>query len=148
VVRRRELLLAAGGAAFVAGCGKDAGPPPPTPAQVMLAELTAERALAHDLSGASGLEGRIAARSAERARRLASAIAAAGGDPHEAPEPDTPADRNAAASRARAALERHVTALPALRGALRTLGTELVAQSAADAALLGSPLEAFPGTPS
>jgi hypothetical protein len=132
----------------VAGCGKDAGPPPPPPAQVMLGELAAERALAHDLAGASGLEGRIAARSRERARRLASAIAAAGRDPHEAPEPDTAPRPGLAASRARTALERHVTALPALTGDLRAMGADLVVGAAADAALLGSPVEAFPGTPS
>jgi hypothetical protein len=147
VVTRRGLLLA-GGAAFLAGCGKDEETPPPDPGQVMLQELTAERALAHDLGGSTGLERRIAARSIERARRLASAIAAAGRDPHDAPEPDTPPDPSAAASRARVALERHVTALPALTGELRQMGADLVAGAAADAALLGSPSEAFPGTPS
>jgi hypothetical protein len=148
VVTRRALLLAAGGAAVVAGCGTDGEAPPPPATTVMLGELAAERALAHEPANATGLERAIAARSAERARRLASAIADAGGDPHEAGEPDTAPDPARAAERARAALEHHVTALPSLTGQLRAMGADLVAQSAADAALLGSPPEAFPGTPS
>jgi hypothetical protein len=147
VVSRRALLVGSG-AILLAGCGKDDEAPPPDPAQVMLGELAAERALAHDLRGSSGLERRIAARSIARARRLASAIAAAGRDPHEAPEPDTAPEPAAAALRARTALERHVTALPTLTGDLREMGADLVAGAAADAALLGSPSEAFPGTPS
>jgi hypothetical protein len=146
VVTRRTLLLA-GGAGVLAGCGKDDEAPPPDPAQAMLQELGAERALAHELSETTGLERRIADRSIERARRLASAIADSGRDPHEARAPDTPPDPAAAAARARAALERHVTALPALTGDLREMGADLVAGTAADAALLGSPPEAFPGTP-
>ena len=148
MVTRRGLLVAAGGAGLLVGCGKDEAPPPPDPAQLMLQELAAERALAHELSESSGLERRIADRAFERARRLASAIAEAGRDPHEARTPDTPPDPGAAASRARAALERHVTALPTLTGELRAMGADLVAGAAADAALLGSPVEAFPGTPS
>jgi hypothetical protein len=143
----RRVLLAAGGATLLAGCGTKGEAPPPAASDVMLGELAAERALAHDLEGASGLERRIADRSAERARHLASAIAAAGRDPHEAPEPDTPPDPAAAAARARAALERHVAALPSLTGELRAMGADLVAQSAADAALLGPGGEPFPGTP-
>jgi hypothetical protein len=147
VVTRRTLLVAAGGAVVLAGCGKD-GEPPPAAADVMLQELAAERALTHELEGAHGLEAEIRDRSAERARTLASAISAAGRDPHEAGEPDTEPDPSRAAARARTALERHVTALPTLTGDLRAMGSELVAGAAADAALLGSPPEAFPGTPS
>ena len=147
MVTRRSLLLAAGGAVVLAGCGNDDEAPPPVPAHVMLGQLVAERALAHELSGTSGLRRRVAARSSDRARRLASAIAAAGGDPHEAAEPDSPPDPGAAAARARAALERHVGALPSLTGSLRALGADLVAGAAADAAVLTRAAEAFPGTP-
>jgi hypothetical protein len=150
VVTRRTLLAAAGGAVVLAGCGKDAeeAEAPPPAATAMLGELAAERALAHELTAARGLEGEVRDRSAARARRLAAAIADAGGDPHEAGEPDTPPDPARAASRARAALERHVTALPSLTGSLRAMGADLVVGAAADAAVLGSPPEAFPGTPS
>jgi len=146
VVDRRGFLLA-GGAALLAGCGNDDETPPPAASQVMLGQLAGERALAHALSGASGLRRRIAVRSADRARRLASAIAAAGGAPHDAPAPDSPPDPGAAAARARTALARHVAALPSLTGDLRALGADLVAGSAADAALLAGRAEAFPGMP-
>jgi hypothetical protein len=146
VVSRRA-LLALGGATLLAGCGKDEPAAPPPAVDVMRRELAAERALAHDLEGATGLERRIALRSADRARRLAAAISAQGGRPHEAPEPDSPPDPSAAASRARAALVAHVTALPSLTGELRALGADLVSECAADAVLLGSPPDAFPGTP-
>lgn len=142
----RRALLFAGGATLLIGCGKD-GQAPPSAAEAMLRELAAERRLAHDLQGTTGLERRIGLRSAERARRLAAAISAQGGRPHEAPAPDSRPDPGAAAARARAALEAHVAALPSLSGELRALGADLVAQSAADAALLGRGAEAFPGTP-
>jgi hypothetical protein len=132
----------------VTGCGKDGQAPPSSASEVMLRQLAAERTLAHDLAGATGLERRIAARSANRARRLAAAISAQGGHPHDAPAPDSPPDPAAALAGARAALEAHVTALPSLTGELRALGADLVSQTAADAALLGSPPDdAFPGTP-
>ena len=143
----RRSLLVAGGAVVLAGCGTDDETPPPAPAHVLLGQLAAERALAHELSGTSGLRRRIFVRSAERGRRLASAIAAAGGDPHEAAAPDSPPDPSAAPARARVALERHVTALPSLTGSLRALGADLVAGAATDAALLARAAEAFPGTP-
>jgi hypothetical protein len=145
VVSRRALLLGGGAALLASGCGKDevVGPPPAT--QVMLRELTAERALAADLSGARGLRGEIGARAAARAEQLASAIAAQGGNPHDAPE--ATGDRPAAGRHARAALEAHVAALPSLSGELRAMGADFVAASAADAALLGSDGGAFPGTP-
>jgi hypothetical protein len=145
VVSRRALLLGSGAALLVAGCGKDeaVGPAPAT--QVMLRELTAERALAADLRGAGGLPGRIGDRAAARAEQLASAIAAQGGNPHDAPEGS--GDRPAAGLHARAALEAHVAALPSLSGDLRAMGADFVAETAADAALLGSGAGAFPGTP-
>jgi hypothetical protein len=146
VVGRRGFLLA-GGAALLAGCGTDDETPPPAPAHVMLGQLGAERALAYELSGTSGLRRRIFVRSTDRARRLASAIAAAGGAPHDAGAPDSPPDAGAAPARARVALEQHVTALPSLTGSLRALGADLVAGAATDAALLARAAEAFPGTP-
>jgi hypothetical protein len=144
VVSRRALLLGGGAALVASGCGQDEEVGPPA-TQVMLRELTAERALAADLSGAHGLRGEIGARAAARAERLASAIADAGGNPHEAPAGS--GDPPAAGQHARAALEAHVAALPGLAGSLRAMGADFVAESAADAALLGSDGGAFPGTP-
>ena len=145
---RRSLLLGGGAAILAAGCGKDETVAPPAATEVLLRELAAERALAHDLEGAHGLAARIHARALDRANRLASAVSAAGGGPHDVRAPDTPPDRLAAPGRARAALEAHVTALPSLSGELRKMGADLVAESAADAALLGATGGAFPGTPS
>jgi hypothetical protein len=145
VVSRRALLLGGGAALLAAGCGKDevVGPPPAT--QVMLRELGAERALAADLQGVDGLRGRIGDRAGARADKLASAIAARGGNPHDAPEgTGSAAD---APEHAQAALEAHVAALPSLTGDLRAMGVDFVAESAADAALLGAAGGAFPGTP-
>ena len=149
MVGRRALLLGGGAALLAAGCGKDEAVGPPPAAQVLLQSLVAERALAHDLEGSRGLNERIRLRALDRARRIASAVSAAGGGPHDVRAPDTAPDPSAAPGRAQAALESHVTALPSLKGSDRALGTDLVAESAADAALLGAPGtgSAFPGTP-
>jgi hypothetical protein len=156
VVTRRA-LLAAGSSALLAGCGKDlADDAPVPPAEEALARgLEAERALAAALDGLPvrgddrALVRRLAARSAERARRIAAAAglaaAAPGGDAGGG-------DPAAAADRARAALAAHVEALPSLaRGELRGLGTDLVVESAQDLAMIGAvfrleTVEAFPGT--
>ena len=142
---RRALLLGGGAALVAAGCGKDEVTEPPPATQVMLRELTAERALAHDLQNEQGFPGQISDRAGARADKLASAISSLGGDPDEAPEgTGSPSD---AATHAKAALEAHVAALPSLTGDLRTMGTDFVAEAAADAALLAGPGGAFPGTP-
>jgi len=137
VVTRRALLV--GGAALLAGCGKDdAAAPPPRPEDALLRELAAERALEAALD-----DPRLAARSRERARRLAAAIAERGGRPHDAPPAQESGDPVA---RARAALAAHVAALPDL-GDLRGLGSDMVEESAADLEVLGGPAgDAFPGT--
>jgi hypothetical protein len=147
VVTRRALLLAGGATLLAAGCGKDEPESwPVSPTSAMLRELAAERALAADLRGADGLAGRIGDRAAARATRLAAAISAAGGRPHEAGEPA--GDRSRASRHARRALEAHVAALPSLTGSLRRMGADLVVESAADAGLLGATVgDAFPGTP-
>jgi hypothetical protein len=149
VVTRRALLLAGGATLLAAGCGVDDEPEDPTGSAIsaMLRELAAERALAADLRSAHGLAGRIGDRAAARATRLAAAISRAGGRPHDAGDPAT--GEPALASRhAREALEAHVAALPSLTGALRRMGADLVAGSAADAGLLGATSgDAFPGTP-
>jgi hypothetical protein len=145
VVGRRALLLGGGAALLAAGCGKDDNVEPPPATAVMLRELAAERALAADLQGADGLPGRIGDRAAARAEQLASAIAAQGGNPHDAREGT--GDPLAASKHARAALEAHVAALPSLSGRLREMGAGFVAESAADSAVLGASGDAFPGTP-
>jgi hypothetical protein len=149
VVSRRAVLLGGGAALLASGCGKDLQTGPPPAVQALLQSLGAERALAHDLDGSRGLKERIRLRALDRARRLASAVSAAGGGPHDVRAPDTAPDASAAPGRAQAALEAHVAALPSLTGSNRSLGTDLVAECAADAALLGAPGTgtAFPGTP-
>ena len=93
------------------------------------------------------------ARALARAARLARALSAAGGRPHDAPLPP----REAAAAdqmlaRGRAALAAHVAALPSLTSRdQRRLTAELVSDSAADVAVLGDAFEMpvsdpFPGT--
>jgi hypothetical protein len=147
VVTRRALLVA-GAAAGLAGCGKDeAVLPPPRPAESLLRQLAAERALAAAVAGG---DEELARRAADRARRLAVALSEEGGRPHDAPAPgDVPWDPVNARRRAEAALEAHVMAMPDLnRRELRRLGADLVAEWAADAARLGAPTDnAFPGTP-
>jgi hypothetical protein len=164
VVRRRELLLAAG-ATILAGCGKEQAAAEPTAREVLLRSVAAERALAFavrldavvaELVGEPlrpadrVLVRRIEGRVRERAGQAAAALSAAGGRPHDAPEPEEVGDP---LDRARAALEAHVAALPSLAGRdLRELGASLVEGSAADLAVLevvlASPSgDAFPGTP-
>jgi hypothetical protein len=96
----------------------------------------------------------VSARARARAARLAAAVAAEGGRPHDAPQP--PAERvppEEAVARGQAAIVAHVVALPSLAGReLRELGAELVTGAAGDTALLSDALgipveEAFPGTP-
>jgi hypothetical protein len=151
VVSRRALLAAAGGA-LLAGCGKDRpGPPAPRPDSALLRQLAAERALEEALHGAG--EERLAARARGRSRRLAEAIRARGGRLYDAPPQERrPGDPAVALERAGAALAAHVAAMPDLAGRdLRRLGADLVAESAADLAVLGDALgspqtDAFPGT--
>jgi hypothetical protein len=151
VVTRRG--LAAAGLAVLVGCGKDeAGVPPARPAAALLRQLAAEHAFLGALSGLPGRED-LASRSRERTRRLSTAITAEGGRLYDAPLRDEVTDDPAlAVERGRAALAAHVAALPDLaRRDLRRLGTDLVAGSAADLALLGHELgvpadDPFPGT--
>jgi hypothetical protein len=98
---------------------------------------------------AAALVRRLRLRAADRARRLAAAVADEGGRPHDAPPPASSARPVAAA---RAALAAHVAALPALTGrAHRRLAADLVTEEAGDLAVLGAmlgaePDGAFPGT--
>jgi hypothetical protein len=160
VVSRRA-LLAGGAVALLAGCGEEEQVVA-RPADALLRQLAAERALA----AATGSLPRGAPRSAvhtvaeistrarDRAAKLAAAVAAEGGRPHDAPAP--PDERVAAGdavARAEAAIVAHVVALPSLPGReLRKLGAEMVTGAAADTALLSDALrmpveDAFPGTP-
>lgn len=135
----RRALLAGGAVALLAGCGEeDDGPAAPRPAEVLLRSLAAERALSAAASR------RVAARSRERARRLASAVSEQGGRPHDAP---AQADNGDDAAAARAALVAHVESLPRLSGDLRALAAEMIVGAAADLAVLTREAEAFPGTP-
>jgi hypothetical protein len=169
VVTRRG-LLAAGGAALLAGCGKDdAAEPPPRPVHALMHELAAERTAVAALAGLPGGADRehvrrIEQRTRDRARRLAAAIAANGGRAQPAPAADSPtaaadppavaagdteqsaadpsaADPSAAAIAAlRAAVAAHVFALPDLTPDLRRLAADLVPEAAADLAVLGAVL--------
>jgi hypothetical protein len=141
VVSRRT-VLAAGALAVLAGCGEDDEGAAARPADALLPSLAAERALA----AAAGGFPRIAARSRDRARRLAAAVSAAGGRPHDAPAPAGGAGDPVELGHA--ALAAHIDALPSLGGReLRRLGADLVTGVAADIAVLGEQaVEAFPGS--
>jgi hypothetical protein len=163
VVTRRTLLLA-GGASLIAGCGKDDAERAsvPAPADALRTQLAAERELVARLALLSELapprDRRLVADSAVRAGRraqiLAASLSAAGGRPHDVPQPKAARpDVAAALDASRAALTAHVTALPSMGGRRRrALAADLVAESAGDLALLGDVFGAqsdgaFPGTP-
>jgi hypothetical protein len=160
VVTRRA-LLAGGAFALLAGCGEE-DDVVARPADAMLRQLAAERALVAATGelptgaprAAAETVRKVSERSQERAQKLAAAVAAEGGRPHDAPPPG--AGRVAAqeaVARAQATIVAHVVALPSLAGReLRRLGGDLVAGAAADTAVLsdalGIPVEdPFPGTP-
>jgi hypothetical protein len=138
----------AGAVAVLAGCAKEEEPAP-RPGEALLPSLAAERALVAATASGRPLVERVSARARERARRLASAVAADGGRPHDAPAPAGGGDPVALG---RAAVAAHIAALPALEGReLRRLGAELVSGAAADVAVLGDALgeqsvDAFPGS--
>jgi hypothetical protein len=148
-------LLLAGGAAILAGCGKDAVATPPPAPEVLRRVVDAESALAlaarTQRSSERALLQRIAQRADDRAGRAAAALSAAGGRAHDAQASDEAVGDPL--QRARAALEANVAALPSLSGRdLRELGAFLVEGSAADLAVLEDTLatvsgNAFPGTP-
>jgi hypothetical protein len=163
VVSRRALLVA-GGAVLFAGCGKDEAElgAPPSRAEALRSQLAAERELVSRLALMPRLapprDRRLVRDIAVRARRrseiLAAALSAAGGRPHDVPQPAAgKPEVSEALAGAREALTAHVTALPGMTGRdLRALGADLVAESAADLALLAAvfhapPETAFPGTP-
>jgi hypothetical protein len=154
----RRLLLAGGAVALLAGCGEEEDVLP-SASDALLRQLAAERALAAVTpTGVPGLAEataqEVSRRARDRAARLAAAVSAEGGRPHDAPEP--PAERvppEEAVARAQAAIVAHVAALPSLTGReLRELGAGMVTGAAADTALLSDALgipveEPFPGTP-
>jgi hypothetical protein len=154
----RRLFLAGGAAALLVGCGEEEEVVA-SPADAMLRQLAAERELAAAIpTGVSGDAAEtvreVSARARDRAERLAAAVAAEGGRPHDAPQPpDERVSPEEAVERGRAAIVAHVVALPSLAGReLRELGAELVTGAGGDTALLSDALgipvqDAFPGTP-
>jgi hypothetical protein len=154
----RRLFLAGGALALLAGCGEE-DEVAAAPADALLRQLAAERdfaaAIPTGASGeAAGTAREVAARARERAERLAAAVSAEGGRPHDAPQsPDERVSPEEAVARGQAAIVAHVVALPSLAGAeLRKLGAELVTGAAGDTALLSDALgipvaDPFPGTP-
>jgi hypothetical protein len=161
VVTRRT-LLAGGAVALLTGCGEEENVVA-APADAMLRQLAAERALVAATGevprggppAAVGTVREVSRHAQERARKLAAAVAAEGGRPHDAPQRAAErVDAQEALARAQAAIVAHVVALPSLTGSeLRRLGADLVAGAAADTAVLsdalGAPVhDAFPGTPS
>jgi hypothetical protein len=160
VVTRRA-LLAGGALALLAGCGEEVDVVA-APADALLRQLAAERALVAATGelprgappAAANTVRLVSAEAAERARKLAAAVSAEGGRPHDAPQPAAErVDAEEALTRAEAAITAHVVALPSLAGReLRLLGADMVAGAAADTArlsdALGTPVhDAFPGTP-
>jgi hypothetical protein len=147
----RRTLLAASAVAVLAGCGEDDEAAPA--AEVLLRSLAAERALAAATASGPGVVSRVGERARERSEKLASALSAAGGRPHDAPAGEGgDASPDEIVSRASAALDAHVAALPSLEGPeLRALAADLITGAAADAAILGDELDvpvadAFPGS--
>lgn len=138
----RRGVLAGGALVLLGGCGEEEQDgAAPRPAEVLLASLAAE----HAFGAAAGSSRRVAERSRERARLLASAISAEGGRPHDAPAPTGRGGDPIALGRA--ALTAHIAALPSLGGReLRQLGVDLVVGVATDVAVLGDATEAFPGS--
>jgi hypothetical protein len=148
----RRVLLAGGAAALLAGCGEEEQVAA-APADVMLRQLAAERELAAAIVPGTVARG-VSARARARAARLAAAVAAEGGRPHDAPQPpDERVSPEEAVARGQAAIVAHVVALPSLAGReLRELGADLLTGAAGDTALLSDALgipvqDAFPGTP-
>jgi hypothetical protein len=161
VVTRRA-LLAGGAVALLAGCGEEEEEVVARPADALLRQLAAERALAAATGSlptgaprsAVHTVAEISTRARDRAAKLAAAVAAEGGRPHDAPAPpDVRVAPREAVARAEAAIVAHVVALPSLAGReRRRLGAEMVTGAAADTALLSDALrmpvdDPFPGTP-
>jgi hypothetical protein len=161
VVSRRGLLAGGAVALLAAGCGEEEEVVA-APADALLRQLAAERALVAATGelprgaprAAAGTVREVSAHAQERAQELAAAVAAEGGRPHDAPQPAAErVDAREAVSRAQAAIVAHVVALPSLAGRdLRRLGADLVAGAAADTAVLSDALglpvdDPFPGTP-
>jgi hypothetical protein len=161
VVTRRRLLAGGALALLAAGCGEEEEVVA-APADALLRELAAERDLAAATArlplgaprAAVDMVREINTRARDRAAKLAAAVSAEGGRPHDAPPPPherVPAEE--AVARAQAAIVSHVVALPSLAGReLRELAAGLVAGAAADTALLSDALrmpvqDPFPGTP-
>jgi hypothetical protein len=155
----RRLFLAGGAAALLAaGCGEE-DEAVAAPADALLRQLAAERELAAatpvGVTGdAADTAREVATRARDRAARLAAAVAAEGGRPHDAPQPpDERVSPEEAVARGQAAIVAHVVALPSLPGRdLRKLGAEMVIGAAGDTALLSDALgmpvaDPFPGTP-
>ena len=159
---RRALFAGGAVALLAAGCGEEEDVVA-APADALLGELAAERALAAATGSlpegaprsATSVVRQVSTRARARATKVAAAISAEGGRPHDAPA--QPAERvraDEAVARAQAAIVAHVAALPSLAGRdLRDLAAELVTGSAADTALLSDALrmpveDPFPGTPS
>jgi hypothetical protein len=158
---RRALLAGGAVALLAAGCGEE-DEVVAAPADALLRQLAAERDLVAATSSLPGgalrsavpMLREINTRARERARRLAAAVAAEGGRPHDAPQPAAArVAAGEAVARAEAAIVAHVVALPDLPGReLRELGAAMVAGAAGDTALLADALgvpmhNAFPGTP-
>ncbi len=158
---RRALLAGGAVALLAAGCGEEEDVVA-APADAMLRQLAAERSLVAATgelprgapAAAADTVRLVSVEAAERARKLAAAISAEAGRPHDAPQPAAErVDAQEAVARAEAATVAHVVALPSLAGReLRLLGADLVAGAAADSARLsdafGTPVhDPFPGTP-
>jgi hypothetical protein len=151
------VFLAGGAAALLAGCGEEENVVA-APDDALQRQLDAEVALiaaTADLPtgaprAAADTVRQVSERSEARARRVAAALSDQSFEISKAER----VGAQEAVDRAQAAIVAHVTALPSLTGPeLRRLGADLVAGSAADAAVLSDALgmpvhDAFPGTPS
>lgn len=149
---RRGALLAAGGAALLAGCGaaKDRGD---SQTELLASQLAPEQAVVEAYAGLRGREvQRLHARARARTASLERALRAAGGTPPGPAMHSGTASLQGALDAETGALQAHVAAVGRTRDrALRQLLGELIVSSAASQALverlLGQdPLAtAFPG---
>jgi hypothetical protein len=150
VVTRRG-LLAGGAVCVLAGCGEQEQAVT-APADALRRQFDAESAFAAATAGLPRRRAQaISTRARARATKLATRLAAEGGEPPDTPPGERVSPEDAVA-RGQAAIAAHVVALPSLTGELRTLGAEMVIGAAADTALLGDALgvpaaDPFPGTP-
>jgi hypothetical protein len=140
VVTRRRALLAGAAALVAGGCGPDGASRLPAARPALEAQLRAQAAL---VAAYRGLRGRDVSRMAAQARAGAARLRAAGAQGQAASSSGAPSLRRALAA-TEAALAAHVASLGTGERRTRALTTELVLETARQAAVLRGLLGADP----